>query len=149
MISGTYDRYAKVEATKQSTHNTVAPVLLCNTRAEQIPNTEIFARTIPLFPKTVIPEYREEFRVCTKYVNMNDPTPSPSAPPTLHEAFAREIDVNNSLTGRDKVLDPTEKKRIEHTAEYVNHFRMSSAPTKNVWNNKTKRKEIYPVVIRK
>ena len=145
MINETYERYAKVEATKHNSHNTVAPVLFCNTHAEQIPNTEIFERTIPLFPKTVIPEYREQFKVCTAYVNKNDPTPSPSAPPTLHEAFVREIDVNNTLTGRGKVLDPTEKKRIEHTAEYVTHFRMSSVPTKNVWNNKTKRKDMAPI----
>ena len=149
MISGTYNRYAKVEATKQNTHSTVSPVLLCNTRAEQIPNTEIFERTVPLFPKSVIPEYREEFKVCTKYIDMNDPTPLPCNPPTLHQAFVNEIDINNSITGRDKLLDPTEKKRVEHTAEYVNHFRMSSVSTKNVWNNKTKRKEIYPTVIRK
>ena len=84
-----------------------------------------------------------------KYVNMNDPTPLPCAPPTLHQAFVKEIDINNSISGRDKMLNPDKKKRIEHTAEYVNHFRISSAPTKNVWNNKTKRKEIYPVAIRK
>ena len=77
---------------------------------------------------------------------MNDPTPIPSAPPTLHQAFVNEIDVNNTLTGRNTILDPTEKKRIEHTAEYANHFIMSSAPTKNVWNNKTKRKDIAPII---
>ena len=146
MIRDSYERYATVEATKKSTHSTNRPVLLCNTIAEQIPNKHILERTVPLFKRKVIPEYRPEFKVCTKYINKNDPIPLPSDPPTLHQAFVKEININNTLSGRDKKLDPCEKKRIQQTAEYVNHFNITNISTKNVWNNKTKRKEIGPVI---
>jgi len=99
-----------------------APVMICNMEKQNQQNKQIYERNLPEKRQTIIPDYRESYKVCQKYRDMNDRQTKKSAESLTRQIDTKCLNFTSTFTpGRGQGLDYLRNIDIETEVRGLNY----------------------------
>ena len=117
-------------------HSRTHSVMMCNTIGDNVMNTKLYERNIPIVSYANVLSLRADHKLCSgEYKNTNIPTTKPSYFDTVKD----NINADRAFTQHSFILEYDIKKKIRDSepSDYAAQFIHNTIPTK-IWDIQTK-----------